>query len=435
MSKLELFYDIIKAQKEGIPEGIFSICTANEFVLETALEYAKEKDDYILIESTCNQVNQDGGYTGMTPGDFRDFVYSKAGKVDFPITKIILGGDHLGPNPWRDENPNSAMSKASKLVDEYVAAGYSKLHIDTSMPLADDHKPLAPEMIAQRGIELIKVAEDRYQKIKKANHQVEAPIYVIGTEVPAPGGTQGSADGLAVTSIEDFKKTAAVYKEFLIREGLVDIWERVIAVVVQPGVEFNSYSIEEYDREEARELSKTINKYPNLVFEAHSTDYQKGYKLKQMVEDGFAILKVGPALTFTLREGLYILNHIEQELYDGVYDRQLSNLILIVEEVMKDNPDNWKGYYNGNRRDLKLARKYSLSDRSRYYWSNPVIQKSVELLIKNLGQKEIPLPLISQFMPLQYKKIRNGTLKNEPLALVKDRIKELLEDYRKATIS
>lgn len=103
--------NIIKSQKDGIPKGIYSICSSNEYVIEVAMEYALQKEINILIESTCNQVNQLGGYTGMKPLDFVNFIFSIADRVKFPKNKIILGGDHLGPNPWKKENSWNAMKK------------------------------------------------------------------------------------------------------------------------------------------------------------------------------------------------------------------------------------------------------------------------------------------------------------------------------------
>ena len=68
----------------------------------------------MLIEATCNQVNQDGGYTGMTPADFRAFVEGIADRVGFARERLILGGDHLGPNPWRSLPAAEALDRARR---------------------------------------------------------------------------------------------------------------------------------------------------------------------------------------------------------------------------------------------------------------------------------------------------------------------------------
>jgi D-tagatose-1,6-bisphosphate aldolase subunit GatZ/KbaZ len=146
-------------------------------------------DTSVLIEATCNQVNQFGGYTGMTPRDFVDFVYSIADRVQYPRGRVLLGGDHLGPNPWRTDDADHAMANAADLVSAYAAAGFSKIHLDPSMYLADDPgdrtRPLVPQIVAERTARLCAAAEEAFACFSGS---APAPVYVIGTEVPVPGG-------------------------------------------------------------------------------------------------------------------------------------------------------------------------------------------------------------------------------------------------------
>jgi D-tagatose-1,6-bisphosphate aldolase subunit GatZ/KbaZ len=114
-------------------KGICSICSANEYVLKAAFKKAIKDNSLLLIESTSNQVDQFGGYTGMKPVDFVAYVRSLAESVDFSTNRLILGGDHLGPNTWQKEPAEIAMEKASGLIHHYVKAGYTKIHLDTSM--------------------------------------------------------------------------------------------------------------------------------------------------------------------------------------------------------------------------------------------------------------------------------------------------------------
>ncbi len=51
---------------------------------------------------------------------------------------LILGGDHLGPNPWTRLPADQAMEKAAAMVAAYAAAGFTKIHLDASMACADD---------------------------------------------------------------------------------------------------------------------------------------------------------------------------------------------------------------------------------------------------------------------------------------------------------
>jgi D-tagatose-1,6-bisphosphate aldolase subunit GatZ/KbaZ len=423
--------EIVKKQKMGVPVGIYSACSANDLVLEAVMERAKESDDVVLIEATANQVNQYGGYTGMLPADFRNFVYNLADKVGFSKDKIILGGDHLGPLTWKNEPAQSAMEKSKELIRQFVLAGFTKIHIDTSMHLGDDNanEKLDTKVIAERGAVLAEVAEESYKELKASQPEAIHPVYVVGSEVPIPGGSQDEEEGLQVTRVADFEETVQVFKDAFVKHNLENAWENVIAVVVQPGVEFGDESIHEYSREAAKELCDSLKKYPDLVFEGHSTDYQTKFAFREMVQDGIAILKVGPALTFALREALFSLSYIENELITENTGKKPSGFIEVLEEVMLKNPDNWKKHYHGDEHRLKLARKYSLSDRCRYYLPLPEVQKAINQLFENLKSVKIPLTLISQYMPLQYIKIREGKLNNDPVSLAKDRVVNCIDEY------
>ncbi len=425
---------IVESQKKGIPEGIYSACSANELVIEAVMERAKKDNDFVLIEATANQVNQYGGYTGMSPVDFRNFVFSIAEKVKFPNDKIILGGDHLGPLTWKNLTAEKAMEEAKVLIREFVMAGFTKIHLDTSMHLADDDKTgkFKTEIIAERGAVLCETAEKAFKELKSKNTNALHPVYVVGSEVPIPGGAQ-EEEGIQVTRPSDFEETVEFFKDAFYKRSLQDAWESVVAVVVQPGVEFGDESIHEYNRIAAKDLTARLNKYPAIIFEGHSTDYQTDKALKEMVEDGIAILKVGPALTFALREGLFALNYIENELFKNDPDINPSNFIDTLNEVMLKNPDNWKNHYHGSENKIRLAIKYSFSDRCRYYLPVKEVKESIDLMMKNLSSVKIPLTLISEYMPIQYIKIRKDLLKNDPKNLVKDRVVNCIDDYLYAT--
>jgi len=423
--------NIVESQKNGISKGIYSACTASAYVIEAVLERALKDNEYVLIEATANQVNQFGGYTGMKPKDYMKFVLDLAKKVKFPEEKIILGGDHLGPLTWMGDNEAEAMEKSKDLLREYVLAGFTKIHIDTSMKVLDDDKntPLDTAIIAERGAILCSVAEEAFKELLKTNPEAFPPVYVVGSEVPIPGGAQEEEEGLQVTKVADFDGTVETFKNAYYRHKLQDAWTRVIAVVVQPGVEFGDETVHEYNREEAKKLVASLKKYPGILFEGHSTDYQTKYGLKEMVEDGIAILKVGPALTFALREGLFALNHIENELFKYNADIDLSRFIDTLDTAMVKSPSNWKKHYHGTPASIKYARKYSYSDRCRYYLPVETVREAEELMINNLKTRQIPLTLVHQFMPLQYSKIRAGILKNDPEALLKDWVVNCIDDY------
>jgi D-tagatose-1,6-bisphosphate aldolase subunit GatZ/KbaZ len=412
-------YKIVRAQKEGKLMGIYSICSANRFVIEACMVYAKNHNLPILIEATSNQVNQFGGYTGMTPADFAGYVNEIASRVGLPLESLILGGDHLGPNAWQNEPAEVAMAKARDMVKDYVSAGFAKIHLDASMRCADDPgdkcTPLNNTIIANRAADLCSIAEKAYFKSPMRSH---APLYVIGTEVPIPGGAQEAEDSLQATKVCDAESTIQITRDAFYAQGLQSAWNRVIALVVQPGVEFGDDTVFDYNHDKAKALSAFIEKDRQLVYEAHSTDYQTAKGLQELVKDHFAILKVGPWYTFAFREAVFALEQMEIEWLSGKEEVTLSNLRKIIDEVMLENPVYWKKYYHGDRRYLTYARKYSYSDRSRYYWGHPDIQASLERLITNMTRYPAPLALLNQYLPIQYNALRRGEIQNNPLDLI-----------------
>ena len=422
---------MVEKRNAGIKIGIPSYCTANDLAIEAILEQAKRFDEHVLIEGTANQINQFGGYTGMTPENFRDYVYEIADKVNFEREKIILGADHFGPLVWSDLPADEAMKNSKELVRLAVLAGFTKIHLDTSMKLGGDSltERLSDDVIAERGATLLEECEKAYQELLKVNPNAMRPVYIIGSEVPIPGGTQEEDAGLQVTSVKDFETTIATYKQKFEAHGISERWQDVIAIVVQPGVEFGDKDIHQYDRYAARDLCNALKSHSNLVFEGHSTDYQPAEKLREMVEDGVGILKVGPALTFALREGLFALSMIEREL---IPEGKRANFIDVLERVMLENPKNWQKHYHGSDEDKHIARKYSYSDRCRYYFSLPEIKSTIQKLFTNIDSIEVPAGMLRQFMPRQSKLVRDGKLSMKAAALVKYSVVECAEDYNYA---
>ncbi|MGV8967241.1 MAG: D-tagatose-bisphosphate aldolase, class II, non-catalytic subunit [Cellulomonas sp.] len=421
-----LLLETIHRHKAGEAVGMPSVCSAHPLVLEAALLQAHQDGGAVLVEATSNQVDQFGGYTGMRPADFRDLVFAIADRVALPRTRVILGGDHLGPNTWRDLGADVAMDRADALVEAYAAAGFTKIHLDCSMVCAGDPVPLTDDVVARRAARLAAVAE----AVAVREFGTSSILYVIGTEVPVPGGAHETIEALAPTSDEAARATLARHEKAFADAGLAAAWDRVVGFVVQPGVEFDHARVVDYDRGRTADLRRVVDGYPSLVFEAHSTDYQTVERLTELVEDHWAILKVGPGLTFALREALFALAAIEDEL---VVEGDRSDLVAIVERRMLDDPHWWQGYYEGDARDQRLARQFSYSDRVRYYWPDPEIHAAESRLLANLGAIEIPLPLLSQYLPGQYARVRRGEVAAEPGALAIDRVRDVLRVYARST--
>lgn len=413
---------LVRGHKTGKRVGVASVCSAHPLVLTAATRQAADEGTFLLVEATSNQVDQFGGYTGMTPREFRERVEAIVDAEGLPRDALVLGGDHLGPNRWQSEEPEPAMAKAEELVRSYADAGYTKLHLDCSMPLAGDTLPPPGAVVAERAARLVAVAE-------AAAPDPMALRYVIGTEVPVPGGAHETIDTLAPTTPEAARATLCAHRAAFQHAGLEHAWPQIMAFVVQPGVEFDHARVVDYDPVRTVDLQHVLDDEPDMVFEAHSTDYQLVEGLGALVRDHWAVLKVGPALTFALREALFALVAIEEQLV-AVPDQ--SGFLALLEEQMLAEPGPWQRYYDGDPDERRLARRFSYSDRSRYYLLNPAVVAAQGRLLENLVRTGIPEPLLSQYLPAQYERVRRGELAAEPRDLVIDKVRDALRPYSAA---
>ena len=325
------------------------------------------------------------------------------------------------------------MAYADVLVREYALAGYAKIHLDTSMPLGSDpdDRPLPISVIAERGARLCKISEEAFEQ-RSANHPDSLPpLYVIGSEVPIPGGSKSARKTVSVTTVEHCRETFETYQLVFRKYGLQSAFDRVVALVVQTGAEFGDREIIEYKSEKARVLMEYGRSNLPFVFEGHSTDYQTTASLRFMVEDGIAFLKVGPALTFAFREALFTLEEIEGEIYYGT-SWTASNFKNVLELAMLNNPANWHEHYRGNAREQRFARKYSLLDRARYYLNVPEVKHAINCLVNNINNAKIPLSLLSQYMPGELAQLVENTHKWTAENLIMARIGLRLDRYYKA---
>jgi D-tagatose-1,6-bisphosphate aldolase subunit GatZ/KbaZ len=426
----DILFDLRSDHLTGRRGGMVSICSARREVLESALESAMLRGDLLLVEATANQINQFGGYSGMTPAAFAANMDHLAHDMGFPRSRIWLGADHLGPYTWRNEPAEHAMVKALELVQQCVAAGFRKIHIDTGFGCTDDPQPELPlETAADRAVSLCRAAESAAERIPD---KIPRPLYVIGAEVPPPGGALDAADALHVTPVEKVEEVLQLYQARFRVARLERAWDRVIAVVVQPGVEFGDYAVAHYCSQKAHALSSFYEQLPGrMTYEVHSTDYQSAGSLTQMVADHFILLKVGPCLTDAFREAVFGLARIESERLRPHRVVQASDIREVLESVMLQNPIYWHSHYRGTEQELRFLRSHSKRDRIRYYWSHPAVERALHLLMANLSaglwpaEIEAHLPELSASMPADQVSL-------DPALLIRRRIQLALDPYFKA---
>lgn len=408
---------LIQQNLAGDLTGLPCFCTANEQVLRAIFNYASKHGVPTVVEATCNQVNQDGGYTGMTAADFADWINALAKEYNVSRDNIILGGDHLGPNPWRHLPATDAMEKACVLVRDYAAAGFRKIHLDASMACGNEPTP-SFETVAHRAAQLCKVAEQH-------SPHPDDLIYIIGTEVPVPGGETDDMDTLSITTVDRLDETIETHREAFNLEGLDKAWSKIASVVTQPGVDFSHTAVHQFEPEKASDLAHAVRKFDNITFEAHSTDYQPTDALTALVEKHFFFLKVGPELTFRMREAAFALVSIENHFIDK---SSQSGLITALDQAMNDNTDHWTPYYQGNKSTVEQLKHFSYSDRIRYYWTVPGVRQSLTRLFQNLGNIQLPETIISQYFPAR----AMGSLDATAEQLMQDHIALCISRYYRA---
>jgi D-tagatose-1,6-bisphosphate aldolase subunit GatZ/KbaZ len=162
----ERLREIIRRNRRGEKVGVYAVCSAHPGVIAAAVQQALEDGSVLHVESTSSQVNQEGGYTRQTPSQFAEFVHSAAQKAGLPRNRVLLGGDHLGPYPWRELPSKVAMHNACELARACVLGGYNKIHFDASMACADDSESGPDEStIAQRAAILCRAAETAFEDL------------------------------------------------------------------------------------------------------------------------------------------------------------------------------------------------------------------------------------------------------------------------------
>ncbi|OED40744.1 hypothetical protein AB833_11880 [Chromatiales bacterium (ex Bugula neritina AB1)] len=408
---------LINRNRAGEAIGLPCFCTANEHVLRSVFQFTRKHQVPAVIEATCNQVNQEGGYTGMNAADFAVWIKTLAAEYGVPSEHYILGGDHLGPNPWRHLPAEAAMANAEILVREYANAGFRKIHLDASMACGGEPTP-SFALVAERAARLCKIAESH-------SPHPEELFYIIGTEVPIPGGETDAMDDLTVTSVDRLSETIDTHREAFELAGLNHVWPRILSVVTQPGVDFSHTAIHRFEPDKAKALSTALEDIGNMTFEAHSTDYQPTEALAELVAQHFFFLKVGPELTFRMREAVFALANIENHL---LTKQNSSKIIATIDHAMDNHSAHWTPYYQGEANLVKHLRHYSYSDRIRYYWSDQGVKAALEKLFTNLSQTKIPETLISQFFSAR----QFGSLNATPGQLSSDHISLCIHRYYKA---
>jgi D-tagatose-1,6-bisphosphate aldolase subunit GatZ/KbaZ len=405
----------VNLKKIIISKAIPSFCTSNIFVLKSLLSFCKKKKLPILIETTSNQVNQHGGYSGNKPKDFIRKMNNLAKKMQFNKKNIFYGGDHLGPLPWKLSNSSVALKKSIELVNLYIAAKYQKIHIDTSIECNDD-KTLTNKEVFLRAQYILKKLKNK--------RIIKNTFLVFGTEVPLAGGNNNKKIKSTM-----FKKIIDEYNNFSKLLKFENLPIKNFGLVIEPGMKFMHKNVTKPYLKNFK-LKKLFSKKNNFFYEAHSTDYQSFITLRNLVKNNFKILKVGPELTFNLLKSFLFMEKVEKKKYS-----KRSNFKKTILDEMFTSDQYWRDYFkNVSKKELKKNIINSYYDRTRYYLDNKKVLNSIKVLENNINridQKQIIQLLTKEKKNKNLYGIKYYNYKNFDL-IVSNYLNEIFTKYYKA---
>ena len=373
MAKTE---DILRKMEElkaqtGIRRTLFAACPNSLSVIKASFRAAKRNNAPIYFATTLNQVDCDGGYTGMTQSEFTKILRREADAVHY-TGPYIVAIDHGGPwlkdkqtqERWDTER---AMDGVKKSYEAAILAGYDLIHVD---PTVDIFLPKGEiidiHVVAKRTVELILHAET----FRKA--QGLAPIsYEVGTE-EVHGGL---ADP---TTFDTFLHDL---KEGLAAAGLGDVWPCFI--VGKVGTDLHTTT---FDPEVAKDLTAKVRPYGSYI-KGHYTDDVSNPEAYP--ESGMGAANVGPEFTMNEYDALAELEEEEKKQYEAGRIPQLSHITDVLWQKVYES-GRWKKWLHGEEvgkdlREVSAERQlWLVKTGCRYIWQTPEALVARHQLYDNL---------------------------------------------------
>lgn len=363
-------------QQGHAPMTLLAVCPNSPAVIKAAFRAAKRNNAPILFAATLNQVDGDGGYTGMTQYDFVRVMNAEARRNHY--TGIYLACiDHGGPwlkdiqtlEMWPYEK---AMAGVKRSYEDALMAGYELIHVD---PTVDRFLPAGKiidiEVVAARTIELITHIEN-FRKAKGM-----APIaYEVGTEE-----VHG---GLADMSV--FNKFLNLLKAGLQANVCESAWP--CFVVGKVGTDLHTTF---FDPAVARQLTSTVAAYGSYI-KGHYTDDVENPE--EYPVTGMGAANVGPEFTVSEYNALEELEAVESALYEEGRVALHSHMTDILKRLVVES-GRWKKWVHGSESPDDFAsitperQRWLIQTGARYIWQKPEAVAARRLLYDNLGDNGI----------------------------------------------
>lgn len=358
-------------RETGIPRTIFAVCPNSVAVTKAAFRAARRNNAPIYFAATLNQIDVDGGYTGMTPADFVRMARLEAEAIHYTGTTVIAI-DHGGP--WLKDrqaverwSPEEAMNGVKRSFEAAVLAGYDLIHVD---PTVDIFVPkgeiISIHLVVARTVELIAHVE-RFRR--------ERGLPPVSYEV----GTEEVHGGLA--DEKTFDTFLAELKTALKEAGLEDVWP--CFVVGKVGTDLHTAT---FDPGVARVLTDKVRPYGSFI-KGHYTDGVSNPEQYPLC--GMGAANVGPEFTMSEYDALAELELLEsRELEKGTV-AMASRMTGVLERLVRES-GRWRKWLHEEEAGLEFdqlgaeRRMWLVKTGCRYIWQRPEALAARYMLCDNL---------------------------------------------------
>ena len=376
MAKTEnLLRQIARIEAEtGIPRTIFAACPNSTAVVRAAFRAAKRNNAPIYFAATLNQIDCDGGYTGMTPAQFVRMARIEAETVHY-TGPTIIAIDHGGP--WLKDKQSTerwtaeeAMNGVKKSFEAAVLAGYDLIHVD---PTVDIYVPKGEiidiRLVVRRTVELIAHVE-RFRR--------DRGLPPISYEV----GTEEVHGGLA--DEKTFDTFLTELKAGLAGAGLADVWPCFI--VGKVGTDLHTAT---FDPAVARELTAKVRPYGSYI-KGHYTDGVSNPE--QYPLTGMGAANVGPEFTMSEYDALAELEEVEKEMDARGEVAQPSHITEVLKRLVCAS-GRWRKWLHGDEPGKEFdaltpdRQLWLVKTGCRYIWQHPEALVARQTLYANLARR------------------------------------------------
>jgi D-tagatose-1,6-bisphosphate aldolase subunit GatZ/KbaZ len=355
----------------GICRTVFAACPNSITVIKAALRSAKRCNSPVKFAATLNQVDTDGGYTGLTQQEFVKTIKEQARIINF-TGPVIVAVDHGGPwlkdihrtEKWPLEK---TMDWVKKSFEAAVDAGYDLIHVDPTIDITlKKDEIINIDLVADRTIELIEHTE---------NYRISRGLAEISYEVGTEEVHGGLADIAAFTHFLDRLKNG------LAEHNLSGVWPCFI--VGKVGTDLHTTV---FDPVVAGELATIAAKYGSYI-KGHYSDFVKNPE--EYPASGMGAANVGPEFTEMEYDGLLELAEIEKSLYDKQLIPKTSNIKEVIWKTVIDS-QRWKKWVNETESAVDFyanstqRQNWMIKTCARYIWENPEVLATRDKLFKNI---------------------------------------------------